>query len=1255
VQTTLLGFAIAIILALVTALAAPLFVDWGRFRGEFETRATGLTGLEFKVTGPIDARLLPTPTLVLRGIEFGRSGEGSRVRARTLRLEFALGALVRGEWKISDARLEAPELVAGLDDSGHVALPVPSIDFNVEGVSIQRLTIEDGRATLVDAASAARLVLSKLEFRGELRSLAGPIKGEGSFVAGGQHYPYRIFTNHVSDDGTLRVRLAVDPIDRPLTAEADISISLDRGKPRFEGKLTFARPVGRAPNGAAGLIVEPWRVTSRIKGDGAAAVLEKIEFQYGPDERPIKLRGDARLTFGARPRLEGVFSSPQIDLDRVLALPEAASRRPLIAVKSLAEHVSGAYRLPFPVRLGINVEALTFAGATLQRLSADVKSDGDGWDIENLDLRAPGITQVRLSGRLGVGPAGIAFDGPAQVESADPRAFVAWLADRADVPFSASGPLRLAGNVKLSGEAVAVDRLQVALDRMSVAGHFAYAWTNGDRPARLDAALTAPELDLDRLHALGRAVLGDTDFDWPHEGGLSLKVEHAVLAGVDAKGADINVRIDANGYGIERLTIADFGGASLAARGRIDNHKQTPRGEVTLDLDARSLDGVLALVEKFAPAAAEPLRRRAEQFAPLKLRALLAVDPSSSKAVGVTQAQARFKIDGRAGVFRVALQGDAQTPAQALALPNLASLRAAQANVSGHLDADDGTVLIELAGLDPVLAVDKRPARLALAAKGSLASALALDGRLAMGTLEIAGKGTVRFVDGQSPSAGLELKIANANVRSPRPAAGRAAELLPLSATARLALADGTVTLTDLAGSIAGTRIGGRLSIGVQKPVRVAGDIELDAFDLASVIAAALGMPAQDARAAGPWPAEPFEAGLPHWLTGEVTFKSARATLAPKLAARDVQGRVQFGASELAVREFGGRIAGGRVGGELVFERGAEGIAAHGRLQLSAANAAELPPGAASLAGRLTLDLAISGSGMSPVALVGSLGGGGTFRLENGHLARLDPRAFDAVIRAVDEGLPIDAARVRDRMEAALAGGNLAITSVEGAITVSAGRARLSNTVVRAEGADLAVSGSLNLVDAAIDARLTLSGARGTGGATVGRPEVVVMLKGPLDAPTRTIDAAALASWLALRAVEQQSNKLDALEGSAAPVTPVVPVAPVVPTAPVPPAGASTRVAPSAVVPVPLPLPRVAPAAPGGSATKPAEPAVVRAAPETAEPKVEKPVRPAQRIKRKVQPPRTATAPSNDQPLDLRPAPRAQNNGWPALFQWPQP
>ena len=114
---------------------------------------------------------------------------------------------------------------------------------------------------------------------------------------------------------------------------------------------------------------------------------------------------------------------------------------------------------------------------------------------------------------------------------------------------------------------------------MTVAGRFAYAWASDDRPARLDAALTAPEIDLDRVHALAKAMFGDTSFDWPREGTLSLKIARAVDRRRRGEaGRRRTCGSMRNGLEIERLAIADFGGAALAVKGRIDTKAQSPRG-----------------------------------------------------------------------------------------------------------------------------------------------------------------------------------------------------------------------------------------------------------------------------------------------------------------------------------------------------------------------------------------------------------------------------------------------------------------------------------------------------------------------------------------------------------------------------------------------------------------------------------------------------------------------------------------------------
>src|SRR5439155_16523274 len=122
-------------------------------------QASRLTGLNVRIAGPIEARLLPTPGLTLQQIEIARPGPAGALRARSLRIEFALGALVRGEWRASEVRLEGPEFALALDPSGRIEWPARPIGIDLDAISIERLEIVDGRAIVDDAASGSRLVL----------------------------------------------------------------------------------------------------------------------------------------------------------------------------------------------------------------------------------------------------------------------------------------------------------------------------------------------------------------------------------------------------------------------------------------------------------------------------------------------------------------------------------------------------------------------------------------------------------------------------------------------------------------------------------------------------------------------------------------------------------------------------------------------------------------------------------------------------------------------------------------------------------------------------------------------------------------------------------------------------------------------------------------------------------------------------------------------------------------------------------------
>ena len=227
---------------------------------------------------------------------------------------------------------------------------------------------------------------------------------------------------------------------------------------------------------------------------------------------------------------------------------------------------------------------------------------------------------------------------------------------------------------------------------------------------------------------------------------------------------------------------------------------------------------------------------------------------------------------------------------------------------------------------------------------------MAVEAQIAAAGLDVSASGSLRLPLGHAATAGLALKLAKADLRTV------ASGTVPASLTARLDLADDTVTLTELSGRVAGADIGGRLAVGLSQPTTLDGDIRLGKADLPALIAATVGMPGKSGDG-GSRPAEPFGGGLFAGSTGRIAVTAADTQLTPKLAARDLHGTVQVEPSKMTLDDFEGALAGGTISGRLVFQRGPDGLVADGRVQLRNVDMAALSPGdGRPLSGRLTLD-----------------------------------------------------------------------------------------------------------------------------------------------------------------------------------------------------------------------------------------------------------------------------------------------------------
>src|SRR5262249_3313809 len=143
-------------------------------------------------------------------------------------------------------------------------------------------------------------------------------------------------------------------------------------------------------------------------------------------------------------------------------------------------------------------------------------------------------------------------------------------------------------------------------------------------------------------------------------------------------------------------------------------------------------------------------------------------------------------------------------------------------------------------------------------------------------------------------------------------------------------------------------------------------------------------------------------------------------------------------------------------------------------------------------------------------------------------------KAFGVVTKAVDQGLVPDQRRIADLVAKSLAG-PLSLSQARGEFSIGSGQARLTKFSAESGSATLSASGSLDLATANIDARLTLTGPAQQNAA---RPEVFVGLKGPVSAPERRLDVSAFTAWLNMRAVDNQTRQLRAIEAPAAPSPP---------------------------------------------------------------------------------------------------------------------
>ncbi|MGH6712170.1 MAG: AsmA family protein, partial [Bradyrhizobium sp.] len=605
-QTTLLGLAIAFIIALVAALVGPYFIDWNQFRPQFEAEATRIVGAPVRVSGKLDARLLPAPSLQLRSVVVGGANDLGKVRAEKLDVEFSLGSLMRGEVRATELTINGLSLDLGLDPKGRIDWPASTGTVNLGSLAIDRLNLT-GRIALHDAASRGTLELNDIAFSGDVRSLAGSIRGDGNFVLSGTRYPFRVSSGQTADGNGTRVHLNIDPGPRTLSADLDGILSFEARAPRFEGAMILASPP-RQKGADVETSQPPWRVTSRVKGDYSAARLEALEVTFGADERALKMSGNGDLRFGASPLLRASLSARQLDADKFAARDSNKDSKdnsePVRAMPAARALMSGIPQLPIPAQIELASEQVMLGGRPLQDIAAELHGDAKSWSVRKLEFRAPGTTRVSLSEAPAKGASPDQFKAALNVESSDPDTLMNWLQGRGDITTRSQKPLRLRGDVTIATSGFAIEAMKAEIDGGAVEGRIAVSHRGASLASKVAAELKAERLDLDAATAFARSLAGPQG-EWPDEGQLTLDIGRAIAAGQELRPLVARFGYGPKVFSLDQLNIGQPENVALEGVGRFDRVGSV--GKLELHSTASSFGKITALVTPFAPSLAARL------------------------------------------------------------------------------------------------------------------------------------------------------------------------------------------------------------------------------------------------------------------------------------------------------------------------------------------------------------------------------------------------------------------------------------------------------------------------------------------------------------------------------------------------------------------------------------------------------------------------------------------------------------------------
>lgn len=1146
------------VLVLCAALVVPYFVDWTGYRAEFEREASAILGRKVTVQGDATARLLPFPSVTFSNVAVAGGPNGQpAMTVETFSMDAELAPFLRGEVLIFDMRLVHPKATIDIANDGTVDWAMrPSSPFDLNQISIEKLTITEGQIELRHAAGGRSHIFSEINSTISAKSLAGPWRMDGTLRLDGLRTTVTASTGKTEGNGQMRLRLKADPDAYPLVIETDGNAGIVNGAALYSGqfKISGADKNSAELRGSDGETVKVstgkpdpgFRLNGKFSLDHQKLGVDEFRFETGPLDNPYTADGKASVDLGQKPNFAIEANGAQVQFDEAVGAQAGTGLTLDQRIAGLEQALLDLPKPTIPGTVEVKLPAVVAGDTTVRDVHLSAEPVDGGWKIKSLAATLPGRTTLEADGLLALNvQSHFGFTGSLLLAVAQPSGFAAWLSKDVDEAIRRLPAAGFKAKVELSENHQSFSDLELILGKAKFSGRIDSSQPEDAKPSVL-MRLEGGELDVDGLAAFASIFVSDKGANRFADSDLDFQIKAGPVSagGLTADTVDTALRLRDGLLEVDRLSVGGLAGASISATGRIKDFPASPTGKLDASVVAVDLKPLIDVAAQHYPdnAVLKGLASRAAAYPDLFQDARVDLVASAADNGDGTTGLA-VSGQGKAGgsAFSASLSGKG-APDKLLDAPVALTFNAKN---------PDATALLALYGLPALPLGMLGEATTDIQAKGTFGGGLATTFSLAGNDFKAGFEGTVADTpQGLTAKGKINLDAADiepwlmtTGIGLPGMGAGMSTSL-----SAQGDYGNGLLVMDNVSGAINEAAVSGDVNVDVKDGLpHLAGALALDELDLDPMAVALFGDSAflpdksgadksgADKSASGKggaWPAAPFsqKSSLP--FTADLDLTTAALAAGPLATAYDASFSLKLDQEGIRVSDLKAKLLGGALTG--LFElKNNEGTGLFtGQMKLAGADLANVLPDAG-VSGSGDFSTTLSTSGKSVDAMIAALSGSGTAALKGLQVAGVNPDAFSAFLAKADAiGRDIDAAKTADFAPEIAAAGNFPAGDADIAFTIAGGTLRAPPMSLENATATLSADITADLNTSTVSAKGAITYRPGDEALVGSEPVVNFTAEGPFGAVKRQFDSEPLAQFLTQRALEKEQQRVEAMQAA---------------------------------------------------------------------------------------------------------------------------